>query len=650
MSLPAPDLDDRRFQDLVDDAKRLVQQRCPEWTDHNVSDPGVTLIETFAYMVDQLFYRLNRVPDRMYVKFLELVGVRLFPPTAARSDVTFWLTSPAEETLTIAAGTEVATKRTESEEAVMFTTVAGLNIVPCEVSHLASAFVDQPARHHPETVAGDAAFNCFQRVPVVGDALLVGLSQPVPSCAVALQFESGAVEGVGVDPRNPPIVWEAWTGSGWTPCELDHDNTGGLNRSGEVVLHVPEGHTGSLIDNQRAAWLRCRVIPRAAGQPPYSASPRVATLTGATVGGTTPVVQAETIADEWFGTSEGVPGQRFTLERRPVIPGEKPIVVESEERDGTREWQPVNDFAASGPTDRHFRLDATSGEIAFGPAVREADGSLRQYGAIPEKGAALRVRFYRTGGGRRGNVAIGAISIVKSQVTNIRKVENRRPARGGVDPEDIENAKLRGPLALQTRNRAVTAADYEQLARQAVPEVARVRCTAPSDDPSLAGVVRVLLVPAAPDDEKGRLRFEDLVPAEETLRQLAEYLDERRIIGTRLVVEPPRYHGITVVAQLRARPGTDTEALERKAIETLYRYFHPLSGGPDGDGWPFGRPVQVGDVYAVLQPLPGVELVDDVRLFPTDPLTTERAEAVQRLAVDPNALVYSYEHLVRVVT
>jgi predicted phage baseplate assembly protein len=70
MSLPAPNLDDRRFQDLVDDAKRLVQQRCPEWTDHNVSDPGVTLIELFAWMTDQLVYRLNRVPDRVYVKFL----------------------------------------------------------------------------------------------------------------------------------------------------------------------------------------------------------------------------------------------------------------------------------------------------------------------------------------------------------------------------------------------------------------------------------------------------------------------------------------------------------------------------------------------------------------------------------------------------
>ena len=73
--LPAPRLDDRGFQDLVDDAKRLVMRRCPEWTDHNVSDPGVTLIETFAFMTDELLYRLNRVPDLNYIKFLELIGV-----------------------------------------------------------------------------------------------------------------------------------------------------------------------------------------------------------------------------------------------------------------------------------------------------------------------------------------------------------------------------------------------------------------------------------------------------------------------------------------------------------------------------------------------------------------------------------------------
>src|SRR6266498_643116 len=138
MSLPAPNLDDRRFQDLVDDAKRLVQQRCPEWTDHNVSDPGVTLIELFAWMTDQLLYRLNRVPDRNYVKFLELIGVRLFPPTAARTAVTFWLSAPQPEAVRVPSGTEAATLRTESEEAIVFMTTEDLAIVPSSVARVGS--------------------------------------------------------------------------------------------------------------------------------------------------------------------------------------------------------------------------------------------------------------------------------------------------------------------------------------------------------------------------------------------------------------------------------------------------------------------------------------------------------------------------------
>ena len=141
MPLPAPNLDDRHFQDLVDDAKRLVQQRCPEWTDHNVSDPGVTLIEAFAQMVDQLIYRLNRVPDRHYVKFLDLLGVQLFPPTAATGTVTFWLSAPQPHAVVVRAETEVATPRTDIEEPVVFATTAELQIVPCELRRVAT----QPA-------------------------------------------------------------------------------------------------------------------------------------------------------------------------------------------------------------------------------------------------------------------------------------------------------------------------------------------------------------------------------------------------------------------------------------------------------------------------------------------------------------------------
>src|SRR6476619_2656259 len=138
MALPVPNLDDRRFQDLVDDAKRLVQRRCPEWSDHNVSDPGVTLIETFAFMTDQLLYRLNQVPDRMYVKFLELIGLRLIAATPAKAPVTFWLSGPAVASVGIPTGTSVATIRSDFDDSIVFSTRDDLQIVPCALQDVAT--------------------------------------------------------------------------------------------------------------------------------------------------------------------------------------------------------------------------------------------------------------------------------------------------------------------------------------------------------------------------------------------------------------------------------------------------------------------------------------------------------------------------------
>jgi predicted phage baseplate assembly protein len=651
MSLPAPHLDDRRFQDLVDDAKRLVQRRCPEWTDHNVSDPGVTLIETFATMVDQLLYRLNRVPDRHYVKFLELIGVRLFPPTAAKAAVTFWLSAPQRDTVRIPAGTAVATVRTEAEEAIAFTTVAELEVIPSRVAELAAEPAAGGVFLHEETVKQESGFHCFDRHPPnPGDSLLVGLPEPVPSCVVVLRFEC-RIEGVGVDPNDPPIVWEAWDGDGWALCEVEDDGTGGFNQDGDVVMHVPASHAASIMGRRRAGWLRCRVVRSRPRQPAYTDSPWIDRVAAHTIGATTEAVHAEVVRGELLGRSEHVPGQRFPLQRRPVVPAEEPVVLEvvgeAVGNGGLEEWEQVDNFADSSSEDRHFLLDEVAGEIQLGPAVREPDGTLRSYGKVPPKGALLRVRSYQTGGGQRGNVARRAIRVLKSSVPYVARVENRRPASGGVDGEDIENAKLRGPILVHTRNRAVTARDYEQLALQAAPEVARVRCVA-ADEAAEPGVVRVLVAPAAQADELGRLRLEQLAPTDETLERIARRLDERRVIGARVLVGPPNYQGMTVVASLRPRPRTDPQQLERAALEALYRYFNPLIGGPDGTGWPFGRPAIAGEVHAVLQRVHGAELVEEARLFPANPGTGWRGDEVQRLDLGPHQLVLSYEHRVRV--
>ena len=1065
--LPTPKLDDRRFQDLVDEAKRRVQQRCPEWTDHNVSDPGVTLIETFAWMTDQLLYRLNRVPDLNYVKFLELLGVTLLPPTAASTELTFRLSKAQPNVVNVPSGTQVSTPRSGSGEQITFATTAPLPIVPCEQQTLASADPLGSVRHH----SGEQAIVCFSDRPQPGDALLVGLNRAVPSCVVRLHLACKPGAGGGIAPDNPPLVWDArvgedegtvqlwnvrtresllrftgyrgqalrcvafspdghmlasagevgavwlrdvhepeqlgrrldghkgpvlsiafnadghtlasagedgtvrlwdvhdpepgheqhepgrrldghdgpvfgvafhpegrmlasagadgtvrlwdvdehaplrtlgvqehrepeasmegavpdagprrsmlgvaflqggqtlaaaddngtlwlwdlrrpeqsaleqfdqqlgghrgavlgvafspdgqmlatagadgtarlwdfgtpvpegrghvlighqgaihgvafspdgqtlatvgsdWTArlwsvatgeqrgrpvsdhcpvrgvafhphgdrlatasldGGWEACEIESDGTKGLNEAASVILHVPRSHRASTVGEQTAGWLRCRVRAVRKGQSPYDKSPVIeGECLAETIGATMSATNSETVFGEVLGVSEGVSGQRFRLDRRPLVPlpgneqhvlevvldgridewhevpsfadadeDEKSFVLDCaagevvlgpavrEKNDATagryrghgavppkraelrlrkyatnsgtvfgevlgvsdgvsgqrflldrrrlvplpgneqhvlevlvdgdtEEWHEVPSFADAKEDEQCFVLDYAAGEVVVGPAVREKNdataGRYRRYGAVPPKRAELRLHKYATGGGRRGNVSDRTLTVLRSPIANIASVENRRPASGGVDGEDIENAKLRGPITLRTGDRAVTPEDFEQLAREAAPELARVECI-PATGEAHAGEARVLVVPKVESDN-GELRFEQLVPSVEAINRIKGYLDRRRVIGVRVLVTPPHYRGLTIVAKLVARREFDSKDVERRALEDLYTSFSPISGGRDGKGWEFGRPVLQGDVYAVLQSVRGVERVDDCRLFEANPVT-----------------------------
>ncbi|MDT0616299.1 putative baseplate assembly protein [Streptomyces lancefieldiae] len=648
MSLPSPNLDDRRFQQFVDDAKRYIQQRAPEWTDHNVSDPGITLVETLAHMADQIVYRLNRVPEKNHLAFLDLVGITLFPPSAARTDVTFWLSAPQEEPILVPVGTEVATLRTERDEAIVFATERDLTVVPCTLSHLVVQHRGQPVTDRTTDLAEGKDLMCFAEAPNPGDCMLIGLTSATPHCALALELDS-RVDGVGVDPRQPPLVWEAWTEDGWQPCEVDRDGTGGLNRPGDIVLHVPGGHVLSRNGGHEAGWIRCRVTDPLPGQPFYTTSPTIRSAEAYTIGGTTGTVHAETVYDEPLGESTGLPGQRLRLEHAPVVADDPPLLLQTTDDDGWQDWHVVPHFAASRPDDHHITLDAATGEIAFGPAVREPDGTLRQYGTVPPKGAIIRARRYRTGGGRAGNVARGAVQVLRTSIPYVSEVVNREAARGGVDGETVEEAKLRAPITLRAQERAVTLRDYEELARRAAPETARITCLEGKENEYGAHAVRVLVVPQAVPDPGGRLRFEQLVPGDALLERITRHLDERRLIGTRLAVGPPYYQGVTVVATIHAFRGVDADRVRRQAHDALYRHLDPLTGGADGKGWPFGRPVQTGEVFAVLQRVPGVELVDEVVLHPADPLTGKRGDPTDRIDLEAPALVFSYDHRVRVI-
>ena len=656
MTLSAPNLDDRRFQDLVDDAKRFIQQRCPQWSDHNVSDPGVTLIETFAMVTDQLLYRLNRVPDRLYLRFLELLGIDVVPPVAARADVTFWLTAPREDTITVRARTEVATERTEPDTTgapgtavVAFETAEDLAMLPCSLTTIVTAAARERPVDRTNQLKERRPVACFAERPAAGDAILFGLSNAVPRCAVAIEVDCQA-EGAGVDPRYPPWRWEASTARGWVECELEpgRDGTGGFNQPGAVVMHVPADHVVSDEPGLRAAWLRCTLIDR---KPFYELSPHLYSASAYTVGGTIPAVHAETVHDELIGLSEGVPGQRFRLGRGPVLGGAaEPLVVEvaSTEpgRDGWQAWERVDHFDASTPTDRHFRLDAATGEIVFGPGVRQLDSTVRQYGAVPDLGAPIRAAVYRVGGGRRGNVAAGSITTLRTSVPFVdTRVGNRRPATGGVEGEDIEAVKRRAPAFLRTRQRAVTTADYEYLATASDPRAARTRCLAGQGAEHAA--IRLAVVPVITGDPERPASWESFQPDEQLLDHVAEDLDGRRVLGTRLSVEAPFYQRVTAEARCTAAPRADADRVRSDALAALYRYLHPLVGGPDGTGWPFGRTVVAGELLALLGRVPGVAQVDEVRLYRFDARTGARSEGwTTRIELGAGALPFSEGHTV----
>lgn len=636
MTLPAPNLDDRGFQDLVDEAKRLVQLRNPNWTDHNVSDPGVTLIETFAYMADQLIYRLNRVPDRHYVKFLDLLGEQLIPPGAARTELEFRLSVAQELDVVIPEGTLVSTPRTTPAPPITFSTEHDLVIPTTEVQRVVTKSASGSFEGHEEAQALGRDFAAFSEIPMPGDCLYVALTNPVARCVTRLDFSgSDSIEGIGVDPRNPPYVVEAWDGRGWTPIELRSDDTGGLNRDGSMEFFV-HAHERSTIAGVEGAWLRIRVVETELGQPRYKVSPTLARVAVETIGGVAMAQHCEPITGELLGPCSGTPGDRLTLSHSPLIAGQLYMTIEVSGAQGWETWARVESFVDSGPTDRHFTVDMVAGEIRFGPVVRQPDGSARLYGATPPAQSMVRVPKYFVGGGRQGNVEAGTLTVLRSSIPFVAGVTNPQAATGGSDAETIEDLKERAAITVRTQTRAVTARDYELLIPLASPSIARVKCRDASEL-GRPGHVLVQVIPTVPADLRD---FSLLQPSLEVLNQIRDILEPRRVLGATIHLEPPSYLGVVIATRLVTQPGADARGVSTRADEALRAFLHPVTGGPRGNGWPFGHPLLLAEVHSVLQAVPGVAYVDLVRLIPTDVVTGARGVPGDMVQPDSTSLLF----------
>ena len=684
-NLPKSDLDDRSFEDLVDECLLRIPRYCPEWTNYNPSDPGITLIELFGWMTDQMFQRFNQVPRRNYVAFLELLGVRLRPPTPAKTYLSFYLSGNLTETYSIPAGTEVATQRTDEEEAIVFSTHEPLRIGNPRIRHFLSA---PTAEYEPQslrdrflgswTMERDGSWQgqelaFFNEEPEPGNCfyLVFDPEEPLEGNTLAITFKGEAATSTGINPDNPPRRWEAWNGSFWEPILLEEsdDQTQGFSFSelvrqggnplagADTIVHLPQEWPETIFVTYQGRWIRCIYSEPLTNQPGYNSSPRIAGVHARAIGGTVSAYQSSLIRNEVLGESDGNPGQGFQLQGTPVLPRESDEYILVTPPGGVPQvWEEVPDFADSGPEDRHYSIDSLTGRVQFGPLIRESShlveqiqfrrrsqqlpgdsiylpansdavavatssGGERQHGAVPPRGSSVQMVAYRVGGGDKGNVQKGTISVLKTAVPYVASVVNHEAATDGANAESLEQAVVRAPRLLRTRNRAVTAEDFETLAIEGGSgAIARALCLSALKQDQ-AGQVRLLLVPQVETTgiaTKG-IDPEKLALSESLEKKVLSYLDERRLLGVQVTCTQPEYVGVSVQTEVALEPEYNNASAQQQILlelqSALYRFLNPINGGPEGKGWPFGRPVYSSDIVTRLQKISGVRYLGAVQLF-----------------------------------
>lgn len=502
------------------------------------------------------------------------------------------------------------------------------------------------------TTRHDAPFTPYRPVDCAQPALYLGFERPGASTGfgntpVSLYF--GTPEAVRTGPTRQqelagpvPVMWEYWNGVAWNRLGTQ-DETQGLTRRGVLTFVGPTDFLASTEFGRTAYWLRALSDHDGPAAPPQTLNRVLTNTVWATHGVTT--------ENETLGSSNGDPGQSFQTTKAPVLPGERievrepelPTAAEREEieagegQDAIRvdrdpagrarevwvRWHWVQDFYESGPRSRHYTLNRLTGRVRFGDGRR---------GLAPPQGLSnVRATWYRTGGGVEGNRPAGAVNELQSSLPYIDSVTNHEPAGGGSAPETREAVKLRGPKTLRHRDRATAIADFEDLAAQASPEVARVRAVA-AHSTADAGSVGLIVVPRTSGPKP--------MPSLELLGRVESYVRDRLTPTATVWVRGPAWLKVAVRAELVPVHMEAASNVQAAVLARLEAFLHPLTGGVTGTGWAFGRRPHRSDLYALVE---GTTGVDHVRRL----AVTTTAEAPEEGA--KYALVYSGAHEVSIV-
>lgn len=637
MPLFPPVTDTLRWDDLVHQGRAQLPLVSPDWTDQNTSDVGIALLELLAYLVEADSYRSSAVTDRERRRLLALAGYVALPARPATALVRF----------TGSAGRYVLPKGlllagTREDGSVPLTLLDDVAVTGATVSAVASAAANAEADDYRSGCSDlSRALSAGQSVapfgpdPSAGDAVLVGLSAPGGLTVGPLDIwlltaaDLTRPETASAGPHHDVVTsWEAYDGTAWQMLAGTdvRDDTAALTRSGRVRLQVPTlpvsllgDQTNGELAGRGCVWVRCRIV---SGR--HDVAPSLAAA-HADVGR---VVASQPYDGAVLGSASGVPAEAFSLPEPWCGPTPSLQVVDPDMT--THAVAIVADPVLAGPQDRAACLDPDGVTVRFGdgrcggrlvPGAKVVvEGTwttdLGVGDVRPPLALAVPADAHDTGarlvaslepGSPPEDVARTAARAERDLWAHDRLTEALR-ARGATSLDDLPLDVVR---ALPVPERAVTAADLERLALATAGTTAwRVRAL-PEVDPRLPGLradgcVTVMVVPSLPADEPS--------PSAGLLRQVRARLAATRTLGTRIFVTGPEYVRVGVRAALVLLPGAAPGAVTAAAREAVDTFLHPITGGPSGRGWPFGRAVRRSEVLQLLDAVPGVDRVDGLAL------------------------------------
>ncbi|MFJ4806901.1 hypothetical protein [Streptomyces murinus] len=435
-------LDTLRFQDIVDDAKRLIPQLYPEWTDHNVSDPGITLIEAFAARIDELSYRLGRIPIPVRDAYLRLLAPSPRLAVPARALLTFTRAPGTTDIVSLEWPAEICVGTNDpTVKPVIFTTLDQVLLPP--ESFFDYGYCPHPSwppdgeNTQPQPYQPNLAHDHIYTTGTDDYRALVLAADPGPNKTLPLHLD---IATPGTSTLLPGILqWriatsdpqQSWQGL----ATLGNPHPDQLTGPGQVLLKIPRNRKRYAVTPARGSTpiicvaLELTVRPMVTADnfswsistlyPPYTASASVAALqklNAAPPDRPTALLTTQpffTTPQPPFATmtSNGLPGQRLRLPNFPVPTSDDTVYVTVQPPGALLQtWTYSPSFATASSEDACFTFDANTSEIVFGPKITTAHGS-QQCGRIPEPGAVI-TAWASTTQGAAGNVAAGTLTLL----------------------------------------------------------------------------------------------------------------------------------------------------------------------------------------------------------------------------------------------